>query len=793
MKSNFKRAVSLVLAVLMVFTVVPFSGFAAGEWDCSTDGHVFDGTLIPKADKHAFWCSKCNEFFGYMDEDGNPVANSYQNCYSETPATCKDKAVCDVCEREFGELSNVHGATTLVTESKYLKSAANCKNPAVYYLACTVCREKTDATQASGFPDPNTHIYGAAVSNNNGTHKATCTLCGTGTENIACYDAEPTVIEPGCTTGGHTKNICDACEYEWISNEKGAKGHDYSEKIINEAHLKDSATCKDKATYWYDCKNCNANAKDDALATDKFYTDANSTLEEHSFTAVVEEPRYLATAGTCRKKATYYVSCSVCELSSKGTTSQATFEGAFGDHSYTKENPIDSRIASQATCMAKAKYYKSCVYCGATSKDTDFEATFEHGNKAAHNWGTYTYNNNAKCGVDGSETAKCQTAGCNETDTRTKANTALEHNFTKEVTTHKRSDATCTAKATYWLGCSNGDCNAFATEETAPNKYFESGTLLDHNFTAEVVAEKYLASQATCKALAKYYKSCSVCNISSKDLEGEATFETGTFAPHSYTDEKEDDLYNRTEATCLEQATRWFACTGCGNSAKDVEGVAKPYYSYGELKAHNYTQEVRDDKYIVEGHEATCTTDAIYWYVCSQEGCFACAKDDESGIPEAERYYTALKTQLGHDPEDIPAVEPTCDKAGSTAGIKCKTCKMYIVEPQPRAALGHKEYVSVPAVAATCTKPGSTEEKRCATCQQLLTMPSMTIPKLGHVDADGDEICDREGCGSLVTAEAKCTCICHQSGIMGVIAYIVVLIWKLLGVNQHCECGAQHY
>lgn len=780
MKSNFKRVVSLVLAVLMVFTVVPFSSFAAGEWDCSTDGHKYVYENY-KDGKHIKSCSKCDNVL------------EFESCTGGT-ATCKDKAICENCKTAYGELSNVHGTTTLVTESKYLKSAANCKNSAVYYLACTVCMEKTDATQSFGLPDPNTHIYGTAVSNNNGTHKATCTLCGVETENVSCYDAEPTVIEPDCTTGGHTKNVCDACEYEWISNEKGANGHDYSEKIIDEAHLKTPATCKDKAVYWYDCKNCNANAKDDALAADKVYTDTNSTLKEHSFTAKVQEPRYLETAGTCLKKATYYYSCSDCGLSSKDTPSQATFEGDFGDHSYTKENPIESLIASQATCMAKAKYYKSCVYCGATSKDTDFEETFEYGGKADHNWGTYTYDDNAKCGVDGTETANCQTDGCNETNTRTKANTALEHKFTKKVTTHKRSDATCTAKATYWLGCLNEDCNVFASEETASDKYFEDGGLLEHNFTAETVDNKYLAAAATCQAKAKYYKSCSECATSAKDIDNEATFEYGPLASHDYTREAEDDKYNRTEATCLEQATRWYVCATCDKSAKDVEGVTKAYYSYGDLKAHNYSQEVRDDKYIVEGHEATCTTDAIYWYVCSQEGCTAYAKDGKNDPTAQDKFYIAKGTATSHDPEEIAAVEPTCTKAGSTAGSRCKKCKNFLVEPQERAALGHTEYIAIQAEAATCTKPGHTEEKRCAVCDALLsTLPSMTTKALGHVDSDGDGVCDREGCYTIMEDVVECSCICHQSGLIGVIAYIVILIWKLLGVNQYCDCGVQHY
>lgn len=783
MKSNFKRVVSLVLAVLMVFTVVPFSSFAAGEWDCSTDGHEFYGELLERVDgKHARWCIRCDEAFGYMVDD--VPHDGFQNCYSGEAATCKQRATCDYCNREFGELADEHtGTGSIDFDKKFVASPATCKTGAYYWYKCSECGEPMydrDSVQV-GDPVANAHKYVNAESNGDGTHKAECEYCEGVINSIACSGGTAT-----CTD----KAICAYCGEEYGE----ANGHDYSEKIIDEAHLKTHATCKDKAVYWYDCKNCNANAKDDALAADKVYTDTNSTLKEHSFTANVKEPRYLETAGTCLKKATYYYSCSGCGLSSKGTTSQATFEGDFGVHSYTKENPIDSLIASQATCMAEAKYYKSCVYCGATSKDTDFEETFEYGGKADHNWGTYTYDDNAKCGVDGTETANCQTDGCNETNTRIKANTALEHKFTKKVTTHKRSDATCTAKATYWLGCSNGDCNVFASEETASDKYFEDGGLLEHNFTAETVDNKYLAAAATCQAKAKYYKSCSECATSAKDIDNEATFEYGPLASHDYTREVEDDKYNRTEATCLEQATRWYVCATCDKSAKDVEGVTKAYYSYGDLKAHNYSQEVRDDKYIVEGHEATCTTDAIYWYVCSQEGCTAYAKDGKNDPTAQDKFYTAKDTATGHDPEEIAAVEPTCTKAGSTAGSRCKKCKNFLVEPQERAALGHTEYIAIQAEAATCSKPGHTEEKRCAVCDALLsTLPSMTTKALGHVDSDGDGVCDREGCYTIMEDVVECSCICHQSGLIGVIAYIVILIWKLLGVNQYCDCGVQHY
>lgn len=671
MKSNFKRVVSLVLAVLMVFTVVPFSGFAAGEWDCSTQGHKYVYTHF-KDGKHIWECSKCG--------DGGLEA-----CSGGT-ATCKDKAVCEKCNTAYGELSTKHGKTTLVMEDKYLKTAANCKNAAVYYLVCTICKGKTEETQDYGFADSNAHVYETAVSNKNGTHKATCKLCNTATENGDCFDAEPTVVEPTCLEKGYTKNVCDACGYEWTSDEKEPNGHDFTEKISDEAHLKTPATCTVKATYWYDCKNCDVSAKNVPTVADKVYSDGE--LKPHDFSA----------------------------------------EKADEDH-----------IASLGNCQTNTIYYKSCTSCGKAS-----EETFE-GNVGEHKWGKYTYNNDATCVANGTKTANCTIEGCKSVDTIEAEGTKLEHNFAGTNVADKnknlRTEATCTAKATYWKACTNEGCTAFASAETAPDAYFESGN----------------------------------------------------FATHSYTEEVETDEYNRTGATCIAKATRWYACAGCGKSAKDVENLEKAFYEYGEFASHNYTKEVHKDEYIAEGNVATCTTDAIYWYVCAQEGCGKSAKDADDSVPANKRYYTAEGTALGHKPVDIPAKEPTCTEKGSSAGKQCSVCKEYLVKPIERVANGHKEYVSVEKTEPTCTKVGHTEEKRCATCDQLLTAPSMTISALGHVDADGDEICDRAGCGTVVKEEDKCTCICHQSGIMGVLYFIVRLIWKLIGANPYCDCGIQHY
>lgn len=661
MKSNFKRAMSLILTVLMVFTVVPFSSFAAGEWDCASNGHKYvyenynDGWHIVK-------CSECN------------LAPSFEECEGGT-ATCKDKAVCEKCNTAYGELSKTHGATTLIQKDDYLKTPADCQNAAVYYLVCTICENKTDETQTVGLKDPNAHKYSVATSNGDGTHKAKCEYenCKAEISNVPCSGGTATCTE---------KAVCAYCKAAYGE----PNGHDFTEKISDEAHLKTPATCTVKATYWYDCKNCDVSAKNVPTVADKVYSDGE--LKPHDFSA---------------------------------------------------EKAGEDYIASLGNCQTNTIYYKSCTSCGQAS-----EETFE-GNVGEHKWGKYTYNNDATCVANGTKTANCTIEGCKSVDTIEAEGTKLEHNFAGTNVTDEnknlRTEATCTAKATYWKACTNEGCTAFASAETAPDAYFESGN----------------------------------------------------FATHSYTEEVKTDEYNRTDATCIAKATRWYACAGCGKSAKDVENLEKAFYEYGEFASHNYKKEVHKDEYIAEGNVATCTTDAIYWYVCAQEGCGKSAKDADDSVPANKRYYTAEGTALGHKPVDIPAKEPTCTEKGSSAGKQCSVCKEYLVKPIERAANGHKEYVSVEKTEPTCTKVGHTEEKRCATCDQLLTAPSMTISALGHVDADGDEICDRAGCGTVVKEEDKCTCICHQSGIMGVLYFIVRLIWKLIGANPYCDCGIQHY
>ncbi len=101
---------------------------------------------------------------------------------------------------------------------------------------------------------------------------------------------------------------------------------------------------------------------------------------------------------------------------------------------------------------------------------------------------------------------------------------------------------------------------------------------------------------------------------------------------------------------------------------------------------------------------------------------------------------------LGHTEVVDAAVDATCTEAGKTEGKHCSVCNEVLVAQEEVAATGHS-YSSV--VTATCTAAGVTTY----TCSCGDTYTEET-EKLGHIDADLDIECDREGCTSKIAPKA---------------------------------------
>ena len=312
---------------------------------------------------------------------------------------------------------------------------------------------------------------------------------------------------------------------------------------VYEACRGGTATCKERAT----CEVCG-----------KPY----GSLAPHSYTAEVADAKYLKSEADCDHAAVYYKSCTGCGESSKGTESEATFThgeplghdwgawtsngdgthtrvcardaahtetknchggtadcthkpicedcgaeyGELSDHSYTAEVADAKYLKSEADCDHAAVYYKSCTGCGESSKGTESEATFTHGEPLGHDWGAWTSNG------DGTHTRVCA---------RDAAHTETEP-------------------------CHGGiaDCNHKPICEDCGAEY---GTGTNHDFTAEIVGEKYLRSEADCDHAAVYYKSCTRCGESSEGTEQEATFERGAPLGHIPVTDPETELLTQGE------------------------------------------------------------------------------------------------------------------------------------------------------------------------------------------------------------------------------------------------------
>lgn len=149
------------------------------------------------------------------------------------------------------------------------------------------------------------------------------------------YDKETLdyLVSPAtCTSPAvyHKSCACGAEGTETFTS-GSALGHNYTKKVENNTYLKTAASnCTEYNVYWYACSRCNANAKNDAAATDKYYT--STTAGNHSFTEkIADAAHYVAGTGTnCQSVKKYYYDCAYCDQIGTTTWDSTTY----GPHSY---------------------------------------------------------------------------------------------------------------------------------------------------------------------------------------------------------------------------------------------------------------------------------------------------------------------------------------------------------------------------------------------------------------------------------------------------------------------------
>ena len=236
------------------------------------------------------------------------------------------------------------------------------------------------------------------------------------------------------------------------------------------------------------------------------------------------------------------------DLAGSDTVSSIHIIAQWHQHEFnTWTNGYPGTLKTPADCTHDAVYYWRCV-CGKIEYN-DNHLYEEPGTALGHLW-SWTSNGN------GTHTRTCQRENCNATETDTCSG----------------GTATCTAKAI---------C------EVCKSEY---GTLKAHDFTAETAEEQYLKSGSSCMEKAVYYKSCTVCGLSSKGTASEATFESGSVLGHDWGAWTSNGNGTHTR-TCRREncnATETKDCSGGAATciAKAKCNVCKA--EYGETNPNNH-------------------------------------------------------------------------------------------------------------------------------------------------------------------------------------------------------------
>lgn len=169
-----------------------------------------------------------------------------------------------------------------------------------------------------------------------------------------------------CTTNAIYYKSCTCGQVsttETFEDKDTKLGHEYTKQIKDEKYLKSQGSnCQEHDAYWYVCSRCDASAKDDENAQDKYYESAE--VGNHVYDQEVESSEYLATPATCMTPARYYKSC-IC--GAKGTEAFAA-TGTHLGHAYIEvKNP--QFLREKATnCKEHNTYWYVCSRCGKTSK-----------------------------------------------------------------------------------------------------------------------------------------------------------------------------------------------------------------------------------------------------------------------------------------------------------------------------------------------------------------------------------------------------------------------------------------
>lgn len=286
--STFTRAAAsgTVQTGTLTTTELSFTGVSAG-----TTSYVVDGVkyVIEVEEDHVHTWEKTSETAPTCTADGTTTytCSVCGDTYTETtPATghsynsvvtaptCTDEGytthTCSTCGDTYTD------STVPALGHDYVEtvSSATCTTDGVATYTCSICGDTyTEAIPATG------HKYTATVveptCTEDGTTTYTCSVCGdtyTETTPATGHSYTSVVTEPTCTEDGYTTYTCENCGDSYTSDVVPATGHSYT-SVVTEP------TCTEDGYTTYTCENCGDS-----------YTSDVVEATGHSYTSVVTEP-----------------------------------------------------------------------------------------------------------------------------------------------------------------------------------------------------------------------------------------------------------------------------------------------------------------------------------------------------------------------------------------------------------------------------------------------------------------------------------------------------------------------
>ena len=218
------------------------------------------------------------------------------------------------------------------------------------------------------------------------------TTVGTGTTysgKMPSNDATLTAVYENCSGGTATCQhlaICSVCGKEYGI----LRAHDFTAEVVDSTYAITPVTCESEGTYYKSCSVCGASAENWVNATftvpalGHAWGDWTSTGHDTHSRVCGNDKNHTETedcsggTATCQQKAV----CDTCKVE----------YGELAAHDFTAEVAEDAYLKDAATCTEAAVYYKSCTGCGASSKGTEHDATFSHGEAKDHDWSDWTSN-----------------------------------------------------------------------------------------------------------------------------------------------------------------------------------------------------------------------------------------------------------------------------------------------------------------------------------------------------------------------------------------------------------------